>query len=334
MARPRLDKPEYRIGINRNGIYEVRWTDNGKTRTVSTGTTDEARAIAWRDRFIAGSESPQIAPATTIKDVLDEYVKHKPTARSRHSMINSANQIAKLLGNILPSDISQATIRRFAANRKVEGIADGTIIKDLGVLRAALNWAAREGRIPPVIDFEMPVSKPAPKERWLTRAEATRLIEACTTPHLRLFVLIALSTGARREAISELTWDRVNMENGVLDFGAGHGNKNRPIVPVMGRCLAEIKAAFVVRTTDHVLEWAGKPAGNIKIAFGKACKRAGLIDVTPHVLRHTAATLMIEAGISTREVARHIGATEKMVEQVYGHHAPDYLRKSAKVLSF
>ena len=334
MARPRLDRPKYRIGTNRSGTFEVKWTEGGRTRTVSTGTKDQLTAVAWCDRFIAGREAPQAIANATVKSVLDGYVQHKHDARSRHSLVNSAGQVAKLLGNIRPSEISQATIRRYAAERAANGIANGTIIKDLGVLRAALNWAVKEKIINPVIEFSMPVPKPPPKERWLTRAEASRLIDACTTPHLKLFVLIALSTGARREAISELTWDRVNLESGVLDFGDGHGNKRRPIVPVEGRCLGELRAAYQVRTTDHVLEWAGRPAGNIKIAFSKACKRANLEDVTPHVLRHTAATLMIEAGISTREVARHIGATEKMVEEVYGHHAPDYLRKSAKVLAF
>ena len=178
----------------------------------------------------------------------------------------------------------------------------------------------------------MPVKQPAPRDRWMTREEASALLDACTTPHVRLFTLIALSTGARAAAISDLTWDRVDLERGIIDFGPGHGNKRRSVVPIGGRALDELRDAWRVRTTGHVLEWGGRPAGNVKVAFGKAVTRAGLENVTPHILRHTAATWMVMAGVDLEEVARMLGATKDVVERVYGKHSPDYLRKAAAAL--
>lgn len=159
------------------------------------------------------------------------------------------------------------------------------------------------------------MKQPPPRDKWLSREGSAILLDACP-PHVCLFVPLALSTGARKEAIGRLTWDRVDLENGIIDFGTGHGNKRRTVVPIGGKALDELKDAFEVRTTGHVLEWGGRPAGNVKIAFGKACKRAGLVEdsgkvgkdgkpimhpwVTPHVLRHTAPPCPEQSGPAPR----------------------------------
>lgn len=334
MARPRLQAPRYRLERNRNGYWEVRWTEGGRTRSVSTGAQDHARAELELDRFKAGRENPEPPARPSIADILTAYRadREKDGVRSDHTLKNSCNQVAAILGNLLPEHLSQETIRRYASERKLAGRQPGTIIRELGTLRAALHWAEREKWIRAALEFRMPVKQPPPRGRWLTREEAGALLDACTTPHVRMFVLLALSTGARKEAIGELIWDRVDLGHGIVDFGTGHGKKRRAVVPISGKALDELRAAFEVRTTGHVLEWGGRPAGNVKIAFGKACKRAGLEEVTPHVLRHTAATWMVMAGIELEEVARFLGTTKEMIERVYGKHSPDYLRRAAAAL--
>lgn len=334
MARPRLEKPEYRLNPNREGYWEVRWTERGRTRSVSTRTRDRSSAEEWLTLFLAGRDNPEPPDNPTIAAILEGYRadREKDGVRSDHTLKNSCNQLGAILGCLLPDHLSQETIRRYATERSLAGRQPGTVLRELGTLRAALHWAKREKWIAAAPEFRMPVRQPAPRDRWLTRQEATALIDACTTPHVRLFVLLALSTGARKEAIAELTWDRVDLSRGIVDFGAGHGNKRRSVVPISGRALDEIRAAFTVRTTDHVLEWGGRPAGDVKIAFGKACRRAGLERVTPHVLRHTAATWMVMAGIELEEVARFLGTTKAMIERVYGKHSPDYLQRAATAL--
>jgi len=334
MARPRLEKPEYRLASNREGYWEVRWTEGGRTRSVSTRTRDRSGAAEWLDRFLAGRENPEPPTTPTILAILDAYRadREKEGVRSDHTLKNSCNQVAAILGKLLPEHLSQETIRRYANERKLAGRLPGTVLRELGTLRAALHWAKREKWITTAPDFRMPVKQPAPRDRWLTREEAAALLGACTTPHVRLFVLLALSTGARKEAIAELTWDRVDLARGIVDFGMGHGNKRRTVVPISGKALDEIRGAFEVRTTGYVLEWGGRSAGDVKIAFGKACRRAGLERVTPHVLRHTAATWMVMAGIELEEVARFLGTTKEMIERVYGKHSPEYLKEAAAAL--
>ena len=49
----------------------------------------------------------------------------------------------------------------------------------------------------------------------------------------------------------------------------------------------------------YVLHINGTPIGDIKKGFGAACERAGIKDVTPHTLRHTAATWRMQSGVKT-----------------------------------
>lgn len=82
-----------------------------------------------------------------------------------------------------------------------------------------------------------------------------------------------------------------------------------------------------------MIEYAGKPVRSIKKAFRRAAIRAGLPDVTPHVLRHSVATWLAEDGVPLADIAGMLGNSEKMVEKVYAKYTPGYLSRAIKSLS-
>ncbi|SDI95797.1 tyrosine-type recombinase/integrase [Alloyangia pacifica] len=87
--------------------------------------------------------------------------------------------------------------------------------------------------------------------------------------------------------------------------------------------------------SDHVNEWAAKPVGSIKRGFARAVKSAGLEDVSPHILRHTAAVLMAEASVSMDEIAQYLGHSEtRITAAVYTRFSPSHLMQAAKALEF
>ena len=73
----------------------------------------------------------------------------------------------------------------------------------------------------------------------------------------------------------------------------------------------------------------GKRIKDIKKGFEAAAKPAGLEDVTPHTLRHTAATWLMQRGTPTWEAAGFLAMSEKMLRDVYGHHHPDFQKTAA-----
>src|SRR5690606_16165522 len=98
---------------------------------------------------------------------------------------------------------------------------------------------------------------------------------------------------------------------------------------------AELLEAQKAAVTPYVIEYGGQKVGNIKKGFAAAVKRAGLDDVTPHDLRHTAAVWMAEAGASMAEIAQVLGhSDERITYRVYARFSPDHLRRAMTALEF
>jgi integrase len=96
-----------------------------------------------------------------------------------------------------------------------------------------------------------------------------------------------------------------------------------------------VSAAREAALSDYVVEWAGERVGSIKKGFAAACERAGLEDVSPHTIRHTAAVHMVAAGVPMAQVSQYLGHSSIAVtERVYARFAPDHLRAAADVLDF
>ena len=234
------------------------------------------------------------------------------------------------LGNLHPSMISQKTIDAYASSR---GRANATIMRELKCLRAALAWG-RDNLNTPAPRFRMPVKDSKPRDRWLTKAEARRLVDACESPHIELFVQIALATGARSNAICELTWRQVDLESGRINFGEDVGKKRRAVVPINNQLRAALVQAANIRTTDYVIEYHKQQVKDVRGALTRAARKAGLGKLGKHALRHTAATWMVMDGRPYQEIARYLGATVAMIERVYGHHNPDWLKSASESLEF
>lgn len=94
------------------------------------------------------------------------------------------------------------------------------MLKEINVIRQALNWRGVNGA-----RFEAPPASP-PRDRHLTKAEYKRLLGGCSSPHMRLFCVLALTTAARKTAILQLTWDRVDFDRKLIMLGIV-GDKNR-----------------------------------------------------------------------------------------------------------
>ena len=109
--------------------------------------------------------------------------------------------------------------------------------------------------------------------------------------------------------------------------GARETNKRQPPVRLPPRLLAHLRR-WKERgiAASHVVEWHGKPVRSVKTGFASAVALAKLPGrVTPHTLRHTAATWLMQGGAPIWEAAGFLGMSPEMVERVYGHHHPDHL---------
>lgn len=319
--------PEYRL-VRYRGIWCVYWREAGRARRNSLHTRDPEEAGRRYAAAIAELNKPSRPRLVTVADCLAAYYEAKPQVVPRKAL-------GSFFGALSPLAIDQAACQRYAAQRRA---AAKTIHTEMGVLRAALIHAERLRWIDKAPFIWMP-AQGEPRDRWLNHDEASRLLAECRLPHLKLYVQIALHAPARPGAILDLTWPQVSFHLGVIDFnppGRARTAKGRAVVPMTAELRAVLEAAYEARTGDcpNVVCWANKPVGKIRRAFAEACTRAGLEDVTPNTLRHTAATWMAERGVDMRKISRYLGHSRTDVtERVYAKHSPAFLRDAADALA-
>lgn len=325
--------PDISIGRLRGGLCAY-WRDGAGKRTrhqlaARSRAEAELEAVALYRRLTAPREQ-------TAATIWEAYRADRQGRQIATTMQHTGKAVLPYFGNLPPDRITTAACRAYVAARRKAGRADGTIWTELNHLRIALSWAARQGLIQSVPPVELP-PKPAPKERYLTRDEIARLIDAATQPHIRLAILLMLSTGGRVGAILELTWNRVDFARGVIDLrlsGAGP-RKGRAVVPMNAGLRAALQTAREAALSDHVVEWAGGPVRSIRRGFMVAVAAAKLEGVSQHVLRHSAAVHMAEAGVPMSEIAQFLGhSSTSVTERVYARFSPDHLRRAAAVVDF
>ena len=202
-----------------------------------------------------------------------------------------------------------------------KSLKPATVNRELDTLKSILSKAVEWGKL---IDSPARLVKRLPVEnrrtRILTLDEQRRLLKACH-PKLRAIVTFALITTARIGEILTLRWDQC--DDGFITFLPTKNAKLRriPISMVLAEVLAEQS-----RWTPWVFPniRTKKPYTCVTASFRRALERAKIMtgDVTPHTLRHTAISRMIEAGYddytvmaisghsSTRMLARYTHPTE------------------------
>lgn len=204
--------------------------------------------------------------------------------------------------------------------------------RTLTVLKAALNRAWREGKIPsdePWRRVEPFEEVAAARVRYLTVAEAKRLLNACNLDFRRL-VQAALVTGARYGELIALRVSDSNADSGTVHVRTSKSGKGRHIV-LNNEGVALFKSLTAGKSGDAILLMRadGLPwkAAHQARPMMEACKRAKISPpVSFHVLRHTWASLAVMNGAPLMVVARNLGhADTRMVERHYGHLAPSYI---------
>jgi integrase len=302
--------------------------------------------------------------AIDLADVLSIYVDDcAPTGeRNRKKFDERIGRLNDFWGSKRLSEVNAASCRAYAEHRGNQGGAR----RDLEDLRAAINHHADEGLHRQIVKVTLP-PKGLSRERWLTRSEAARLLWTCwrhremqlrhrgpdkgrrlptdryPLRHLARFILIGLYTGTRAGAIASASPHRgegrsfVDLERGIF-YRLAHGvrptKKRQPPAPIPPRLLAHLRrwyAKGIVK--EHFIEWNGAPVASVKTALKTAVKLTKLPGkVTAHTLRHTAATWLMQNGVTMWRAAGFLGMSVETLDRVYGHHHPDYFSDAAEAI--
>lgn len=327
MSRPKLQEPVYRL-VRREGrrAWYIRWTEGG-SQEISTGESSREAARRVLDDFARERREP----AKDLAGVIDGYVYSRSHKVSHDHLRSYATQLKSRLARLgctKAQHVTPSVIADYIAGR---GDKITVCRRELELFRAATG-----------IKVQMPAKRP-PRIRAIDR-EAGRKLLAASRGHLRLFVLIALTTGRRSGAILDLTWDRVDLARGVIDFrnpGKGESNKRRGISPMAGALKTTLREAKAWAESDHVIEHNGKPVGDIRKAWWWAMRRAGLGTgkgmafrpaFSPHALKHSAISWLAEQDKGIDQIADLTDTDPKTVRLIYRSVNPGALRHLADEL--
>jgi integrase len=258
--------------------------------------------------------------------------EHLPHTRAAKNAAYNVGNLAKWWGDKRLGDVTARNCRSYAADR-----SPAAARRDLETLRAAIgHWHREYGPLAVLPAVVMP-EKAEPRERWLTRSEAARLLWAARrVEHLKRFILIGIYTGSRSGAILNLKWEWVDVERGVMRRraqGDTETNKRRPPVRLGSRILSFLRRwrNMDIRVgTDCVCHYNGRPVLKLRRSWDRAARISG-VACSPHTLRHTRATWLMQHGIDVWEAAGHLGMSPETLQRVYGKHSPDFQKRAAEV---
>jgi integrase len=157
-------------------------------------------------------------------------------------------------------------------------------------------------------------------------------------PHLARFILLGIYTGTRSGALLAAQWSWVDLVGGKMHRRtpgmAENVQKRTPPVRLGRRVLAHLRRWKRIDggINGYVIHYDGKRIQKMRRSWRTAVKAAGLgADVTPHVMRHSRATWMMQARVPVWEAAGALGMSLETLERTYGHHHPDFQKKAAEV---
>lgn len=340
-----------------NGYWYATWSDGRRSKRQSLGTKDEAQALktfaqwvlieGWNKDGAPGAE----ARVYTIADLWSVYLeKHVKAHVTGQATIDYAwKNLEPHFGPLTVDQFTQGAVDQFVAKRASGRLGRPakpiTIRRELATLVAALNFcaspAAKLIKKAEIETIRMP-HPGEPRDRWLRMEEMQRLLKAAGEMRRgdklsrgERFLWLALETAARKQAILDLTWDRVDFEIGVIHYdvpGRAKTKKRRASVPISSALRPVLERAFAERENELVMGnkaeiWATVQFIAIRAGYSVQSFEPGgkpkATGISPHVLRHTAATHMARRGVPLWVIAKILGNTLAMVEKVYAKWVPD-----------
>jgi integrase/recombinase XerC len=285
--------------------------------------------------------------ALMIERYIDEFIdfllaERGMSERTAHAYRRDLTEFQAATGASDPSRITSRDIRGHLAALLQKGLSRATAARRLACLRSFFRFLARQGRV--TANPAEEIHPPKPEKRlpsYLTVDQAAGLLNAQTVNTFQAIRDKAIwemlySTGGRVSEMCGLDMDDLHMSPEMLKLH-GKGGKDR-ITPFGGKA-KEAMTAYLAKRADllnrlklsqqavFINERGGRlTPRSVQRSLKQRCLQAGLPDgITPHSLRHSMATHMLEGGADLRSIQELLGHASLATTQRYTHLDMDRL---------
>lgn len=342
--------PLYPKGKNKKGEagWEIVIYVKGRRHArVVRGTKREAKEVEarWRVELEDGGRPNLNRSVPTFSDFcVKEYAPNARLHLKPSTWIKRTSHLATLIeffGSLRLTEIDAAQIDDYKRHRQSCKLKAVSINNELRVLRRVLKFAHEERRIqvsPGRFRFLRETGDGRVKV-W-THEQVAKLFEASekTAPDLLPVLVFLANTGARKGEALALTWERVDLERGLVmiwpsdEWSPKSGRPrevpiNDSLRPWLARGRGSSRWVFPApRTGERYATWP-------QLQYQRAQKLAGLAGGV-HTLRHTFASHFLQQQPDVFLLARILGHSDVAVTKLYSHLLPDHLERGRNAVAF
>ena len=317
---------------------------------VSKVFPDARKAATWaaaQEHSLRAGDFRDVRKAhrLLVRDLIDEYTS--AIASRLRSADATALRLARFrrdLGAYTLETLTRARIAEWRDARLAEGAAAATVTRELGILSSVISYARKDLGVEVENAAGLVRRPPATRgrDRRLESGEEQRLLEALgdragdvqgtkrsgayrvgtRNPWMLPLVQLAVETAMRQGELLALTWEHVNLKAQTAHLEDTKNGESRT-VPLSSRAVAVLEA--LPRSPGGRVFPISAQA--VKLAWGRACKRAGLADLHFHDLRHEATSRLAEK-LNLLELAAVTGHKDlRMLKRYHHPRAADLAKK-------
>lgn len=326
-------------------VISAGYGPNLKRIKLSKTFRTKRAALVWLRARLDERETGDLAQAgrRTVADWLTEWLEFKRSRIQPRSLLYYRLEVEKrlvpVLGHVRLSELTPIMIERAHTQWTRDGFSANTQRNAASTLRTALADAIQLR----VLNSNpaRAVAKPRHKRKEiqaLTRTQARAFLDACKGHRLEPLYVLALDTGARPGELLALHWSDIDMVKGTVTISkaleeidgvkfrikepkTAAGRRRIKLSPMSIEALSRLPhpesdcPLFTTRSGG----WLSQPGLYAKV-FKPMCRKAGLPDtIRPYALRHTSATLLLQAGVNIKTVSVRLG--HENVETTLRHYA-------------
>lgn len=244
----------------------------------------------------------------TFFEITDDFMAYSRTRkRSSERDERTVRMLKRFFGDILCEKFYRSMVDRYIAERKTgqgrlgKQIQNSTVNRELACLKAIFRRAHMDGKIAknPMAGFKL-LEEDNVRDKVLTDEEWQRF-QFASPHHFRPVSVTAWETGMRFSEIINLKWSQVDLKNEFIQlYGENTKTGKSRKVPISPFLMNTLKR--LPRINEWVFNYKSRHLTDVRTAFAKACKQAGIEDFRFHDLRHCFVTRKRREGIPDRVI--------------------------------